>query len=150
MPERLLRDLVGERSHRLIDALTPANVAMVQVDRRTKEILNASVATASETVLGEAFAYPAGKPKLSGAILTLQPGAETGWHTHGWPYFVVLLTDAIMKIEANGAVTEARWKAGQSYRRPAGVEHDVLNGSDHPIAFVEIEIKQPEELGRVK
>ena len=27
------------------------------------------------------------------------PGAATGWHTHGWPYFVVLLTDAIMKIE---------------------------------------------------
>ena len=20
------------------------------------------------------------------------PGAATGWHTHGWPYFVVLLT----------------------------------------------------------
>ena len=28
------------------------------------------------------------------------PGAATGWHTHGWPYFVVMLTDAVMKIEA--------------------------------------------------
>ena len=27
-------------------------------------------------------------------------GAATGWHTHGWPYFVVMLTDAMMKIEA--------------------------------------------------
>ena len=24
------------------------------------------------------------------------PGAATGWHTHGWPYFVIMLTDAIM------------------------------------------------------
>ena len=26
------------------------------------------------------------------------PGAATGYHTHGWPYFVVMLTDAVMKI----------------------------------------------------
>ena len=26
-----------------------------------------------------------------------EPGAATGWHTHGWPYFVVMLTDAIMR-----------------------------------------------------
>ena len=73
-------------------------------------------------------------------------GAATGWHTHGWPYFVVMLTDAVMKIEANGAVNEVRLVAGQSYQRPSGIEHDVMNGSDHPIAFVEIEIKRPEAL----
>jgi mannose-6-phosphate isomerase-like protein (cupin superfamily) len=75
------------------------------------------------------------------------PGAATGWHSHGWPYFVVMLTDAVMKIEAaDGAVTEVRLSAGQSYRRPAGVEHDVLNGAEQPMAFVEIEIKQPDGL----
>ena len=31
--------------------------------------------------------------------------------------------------------------AGQSYARKAGVEHNVVNGSPHPIAFVEIELK---------
>jgi quercetin dioxygenase-like cupin family protein len=46
-------------------------------------------------------------------------GAATGWHTHGWPYFVVMLTDAIMKIEANGAVSEVRLAAGQSYLVPS-------------------------------
>ncbi len=71
------------------------------------------------------------------------PGATTGWHTHGWPYFVVMLTDAVMKIETNGAVSEVRLSAGQSYRRPSGIEHDVMNGADKPMAFVEIEIKQP-------
>ena len=30
------------------------------------------------------------------------PGAATGWHRHSWPYFVVLLTDAVMKIERDG------------------------------------------------
>jgi len=57
-----------------------------------------------------------------------------------------MLTDAIMRIEAGGAVSEVQLRAGQSYRRPSGIEHDVMNGSDHPIAFVEIEIKRPEAL----
>ena len=78
------------------------------------------------------------------------PGAATGWHSHGWPYFVVMLTDALMKVEAAGEVSEVRRKAGESYQRPAGIEHDVMNGSKHPIAFVEIEIKRPEELVQAK
>jgi quercetin dioxygenase-like cupin family protein len=78
------------------------------------------------------------------------PGAATGWHTHGWPYFVVLLTDAVMKFDAGGEITELRLKAGQTYRRPAGIEHDVMNGSDQPMAFVEIEIKRPDALAPLK
>ena len=78
------------------------------------------------------------------------PGAATGWHSHGWPYFVVMLTDAVIKIEAGDVVSEVRWKAGQSYQRPAGIEHDVLNASDSPLAFVEIEIKRPDELVQLK
>ena len=72
------------------------------------------------------------------------PGAATGWHTHGWPYVVVMLTDAIMKVEADGVVSEVPRKAGDCYQRPFGVEHDVMNGSPHPMAFVEIEIKRPD------
>jgi beta-alanine degradation protein BauB len=75
-----------------------------------------------------------------------EPGAVTGWHRHGWPYFVVLLTDAVMKVDDGSKESEVALTAGQSYRRPAGVEHDVMNGSPHPIAFVEIEIKRPEAL----
>jgi quercetin dioxygenase-like cupin family protein len=70
-------------------------------------------------------------------------GATTGLHTHGWPYFVVMLTDGILRVDNGEAVTETRFSAGQSYRRPAGIEHDVMNGSEHPMAFVEIELKQP-------
>jgi quercetin dioxygenase-like cupin family protein len=75
-----------------------------------------------------------------------EPGAATGWHRHGWPYIVVLLTDAIMRVHDGTKESEVKLVAGQSYRRPAGVEHDVMNGSPHPIAFVEIEIKRPEAL----
>jgi beta-alanine degradation protein BauB len=71
------------------------------------------------------------------------PGTATGWHTHGWPYIVVMLTDAKMRLHDGANVTEVDLKAGDAYQRPAGVTHDVMNGSDKPMAFVEIEIKRP-------
>jgi quercetin dioxygenase-like cupin family protein len=74
------------------------------------------------------------------------PGAVTGQHTHGWPYAVVMLTDAVMRVDDGSAVTETRLSAGQAYHRPAGVEHDVMNGADVPMAFVEIEFKRREAL----
>jgi len=74
------------------------------------------------------------------------PGAVTGWHRHGWPYFVVMLTKGVLRIHDGANVTDVALEAGQSYMRPAGVTHDVMNGSDHPIAFVEIEVKRPDLL----
>ncbi len=69
------------------------------------------------------------------------PGAATGWHRHGLPYFVVMLTAGIMRVDAGAAITETALQAGDTYRRPMGVEHDVMNGGDAPMAFVEIELK---------
>ena len=74
------------------------------------------------------------------------PGAATGWHKHGWPYFVVMLTAGTLKLHDGTKETAVELAAGQAYRRPAGVEHDVMNGSPHPIAFVEIEVKRPQGL----
>jgi beta-alanine degradation protein BauB len=75
-----------------------------------------------------------------------EPGAATGWHTHGWPYFVIMLTEGVLRVHDGANESETRLSAGQSYRRPSGIEHDVMNGSDHPIAFVEIEVKRPDTL----
>jgi mannose-6-phosphate isomerase-like protein (cupin superfamily) len=72
-----------------------------------------------------------------------EPGAVTGWHSHGWPYFVVMLNAGTLRIHDGRTETDVPLGQGQAYMRPAGVEHDVMNGSPHPIAFVEIEVKQP-------
>jgi beta-alanine degradation protein BauB len=74
------------------------------------------------------------------------PGAVTGWHRHGWPYFVVMLTEGVLRIHNGTSETEVPLAAGQSYGRASGIEHDVQNGSAHPIAFVEIEVKRPDAL----
>ncbi len=74
------------------------------------------------------------------------PGAVTGWHEHGWPYFVIMLTDGVLRVHDGEHVTDVPMRAGQAYQRPAGVRHDVMNGSDHPMAFIEMEVMRPEAL----
>jgi len=75
-----------------------------------------------------------------------EPGAVTGWHEHGWPYFVVMLVAGTLRVDNGAEVVDVPLAQGQAYMRPAGVKHDVMNGSPHPISFVEIEVKQPGRL----
>ncbi len=44
-----------------------------------------------ETALGQPIAYPAGKPVVTAAIVTMAPGQETGWHEHDAPLFAWML-----------------------------------------------------------
>ena len=70
------------------------------------------------------------------------PGAATGWHRHEHDYVVVPLTDGRLLLkEPGGGERMVELKAGGSYARPVGVEHDVINPGPAEFAFVEIELK---------
>ena len=70
-----------------------------------------------------------------------QPGDNTGWHRHGHDYIVVPLLDGKLAIDDGKQTHIAEMKAGGSYNRPVGVEHNVINANDFEYAFVEIELK---------
>lgn len=70
------------------------------------------------------------------------PDAATGWHRHAHDYVVVPLMDGKLLLKhPDGSETTADLKAGVSYFRQTGVEHDVINASGREFAFVEIEMK---------
>lgn len=70
------------------------------------------------------------------------PGAETGWHRHGHDYVITAITDCPMLLEdPGGGGRTVLVPAGTTYRRNAGVEHNVVNGGDAPMCFVEVELK---------
>ncbi|EEE37617.1 cupin 2 protein [Rhodobacteraceae bacterium KLH11] len=70
------------------------------------------------------------------------PGAETGWHRHAMDYVITAITDCHMLLELpDGTNTAVTVPAGTSYRRNAGVEHNVINAGDRPMSFVEVELK---------
>jgi quercetin dioxygenase-like cupin family protein len=71
-----------------------------------------------------------------------EPGAETGWHTHGLAYVVVPITDLPMLVvdkEGERRVDVAR---GAVYQREAGAEHNIVNDGRKPMSFIEIEFKR--------
>lgn len=71
-----------------------------------------------------------------------EPGAETGWHEHGMDYVITTLTNCTMHLEEPGGETrEVRVPAGTTYRRDCGVKHNVINGGDAAMSFVEVELK---------
>jgi quercetin dioxygenase-like cupin family protein len=71
----------------------------------------------------------------------LAPGAETGWHRHGYDYIVVCLTAGKLLAETASGNVETELSFGQSYCRPVGVEHNIVNPGSSEFAFIEIELK---------
>ena len=69
------------------------------------------------------------------------PGAETGHHVHAHDYVVVPLTTGTLRLEEPDGVREVQLQAGNSYARPKGVAHNVINANAHEFRFVEIELK---------
>ena len=71
----------------------------------------------------------------------LAPGAETGWHRHAHDYVVVCLTTGTLLAETAAGNVETHLQFGQSYARPLGVEHNIVNPGADEFAFVEVELK---------
>lgn len=74
------------------------------------------------------------------------PFAETGWHKHSMAYIVVPQTSGRLLLETKNGNQESEQfselTAGESYYRPAGVEHNVVNANEHEFVFIEIELKR--------
>jgi beta-alanine degradation protein BauB len=69
------------------------------------------------------------------------PGAETGWHRHGYDYVVVPLLDGKLLLERpDGTSHVAELRTHQPYARSAGIEHNVINANAFDFAFLEIEL----------
>lgn len=68
------------------------------------------------------------------------PGSETGWHRHAADYVVIPLNGGTLTVEDSGGASSYPIRTGESYARPAGVEHNIANDTDRDISFVEVEI----------
>jgi beta-alanine degradation protein BauB len=69
-----------------------------------------------------------------------EPGAATGHHRHEFDHVVAPLVDRLLRLVAAGGESSAKLRKGVAYFRKAGVEHDVINAGDEPLAFVEVEL----------
>jgi quercetin dioxygenase-like cupin family protein len=88
-------------------------------------------------------------PRIRATEWAFEAGAETGWHRHQYDYVIVPLADGRLLLEEpGGGARTSELKLGAPYARSAGVEHNVVNSSGGPYAFLELELLEDDLAGR--
>ena len=79
--------------------------------------------------------------RVRATLWSFAPDQDTGWHRHEHDYVVIPLGDGRLRLDLpGGGEAFADLRHGEPYFRNAGVEHNVINASEHDFQFLEIEI----------
>jgi len=85
--------------------------------------------SSSQTVIGQPIAYPQGVPKVTAAIISLEPGKETGLHRHPVPLFAYILSGEL--TVDYGPDGRRVFKEGNAFLEALNSDHNGKNtGSD--------------------
>ena len=81
--------------------------------------------------------------KTTRTELTLEPGEQTGWHSHDFDYVVVQLSGGRLHLDyADGSEREVDYAPGGTLTGSAPVEHNAISVGDEAIVSLEIEYKK--------
>ncbi|MBI4291034.1 MAG: cupin domain-containing protein [Betaproteobacteria bacterium] len=83
---------------------------------------------------GKPIVYPSGKAEVSGLVVELAPGAQTGWHSHPVPSFAFILEGELEIEQRNGGVK--RLKAGEAVAEVVNTFHNGRNVGTVPVRLV--------------
>lgn len=89
---------------------------------------------AQHTWDGAAIAYPTGMAEVTGMLIELAPGAETGWHEHGVPSFAYILQGNLEIQLRDGRVN--RVGPGQTVAEVVNTPHNGRNVGSEPVKLV--------------
>lgn len=99
-----------------------------------------------ETVLDRNFSYPeTDSPEVSSSIVTIQPGAETGWHLHEAPMYAYVLRGALhVTYEADGILVTKVYEEGESIMEALGTAHNGYNPGNVAVSVLVVNMGSPE------
>jgi len=80
---------------------------------------------------GAPIHYPSGTAKVTGAMHTIPPGVETGWHLHPVPCFALVLEGELV-VELKDGRTK-KLKAGDTLAEVIGTLHNGKNTGKVPL-----------------
>ena len=89
-----------------------------------------------QTIIGEPIAYPSGTPKVTGAVVVLPPGKETGWHIHSVPLFAYVLQGEISVDYGDKGVKA--YKAGDAFLEAMNQPHNGMNKGTVPVQILAV------------
>jgi quercetin dioxygenase-like cupin family protein len=83
---------------------------------------------------GRPIEYPSGKAEVTGMVVEIAPGGETGWHLHPVPSFGIVLEGELELQIISGAVK--RLKAGEAVAEVVNILHNGRNVGQVPVKLV--------------
>ena len=105
----------------MITAVTAVHAQKTIKDYQRERV--AKLVSGNRTIVDEAIRYPnEGPANITSLILTMQPGDETGWHTHGVPLFVYMLEGEIQTDYGPKGVRT--YKKGDALLEAMAVRHN--------------------------
>lgn len=116
-------------------------IVLTLVCQPTAFALEASTAVKASVILkaenswdGKPIVYPEGKPEITGMVIEIAPGGETGWHLHPVASFGMVLEGELEVQLKNGAVK--RLKAGEALAEVINTPHNGRNPGSTPVKLV--------------
>jgi quercetin dioxygenase-like cupin family protein len=96
-----------------------------------------TVLSTGTTVTGEPIRYPSGAPaQLTALEITLQPGQQTGWHTHPVPIFGYIL-DGELTVDY-GPKGQRVYHKGDGFAEATNEAHNGRNLTDKPVTILAV------------
>jgi quercetin dioxygenase-like cupin family protein len=83
---------------------------------------------------GSPIVYPRGEPEMTGLLIELAPGGETGWHAHPAPSFAWVLEGELEISLADGSVK--RVKAGEAVAEVIDTMHNGRSVGKAPVKLL--------------
>ena len=83
---------------------------------------------------GKALAYPAGQAEITGIMVEIAVGGETGWHSHPVPSFGMVL-EGELEIELKSGERK-RMKAGDTIAEVVNTLHNGRNTGTVPVKLL--------------
>lgn len=83
---------------------------------------------------GQPIEYPAGKAEITGMLIEIAPGGETGWHLHPVSSFGYVLEGELEVQLKNGATK--RLKSGEALAEVVNTLHNGRNVGTVPVKLI--------------
>lgn len=90
------------------------------------------------TVLDQQIAYPLDTPaQVSSAIVTLPPGAQTGWHFHSAPLYAYIIEGTLtVTYKSDEGLIEKTYVSGEAVLEAIGTTHNGENRSTDDVKIL--------------
>lgn len=93
-----------------------------------------TVLKAQNTWNGQPISYPDGKAEVTGLVVEIAPGGETGWHLHPVPSFAMVL-DGDLEVQLKSGESK-RLHAGDALAEVVNTAHNGRNIGSGPVRLV--------------